>query len=43
MGRRSRGVALYVKEGIDCEELCLGNSHRQVESLWLKSKDRTKK
>lgn len=31
------------KEGIDSEELPLSNSHEQVESLWVKIKDRTSK
>ena len=26
-------------EGIDCEELCLRNSHNQVKRLWVKIKD----
>ena len=38
-GRRGGGVALYVRKWIDCEELCLRNSHNQVESLWVKVKD----
>lgn len=38
-GRRHRGVALYVKKLIDCEELLLRNSHGQIESLWVKVKD----
>ena len=42
-GRRGGGVALYVRKWIDCEELCLRNSHDQVESLWLKIKDRSSK
>ena len=37
------GVALYVRKWIDCEELCLRNSHDQVESLWVKIKDRSSK
>ncbi|GAB0203009.1 hypothetical protein GRJ2_002766500 [Grus japonensis] len=32
--RRAGGVALYIKKWIDCEELSLKNSHKQVESLW---------
>ena len=38
-GRRGRGVALYVRKWIDCEEMCLRNSHDQVERLWFKIKD----
>ena len=37
--RRGGGVALYVRKWIDCKELCLRNSHDQVESLWVKIKD----
>ncbi|GAB0207707.1 hypothetical protein GRJ2_003236400 [Grus japonensis] len=33
-GRMGGGIALYVKKWIDCEELSLKNSHKQVESLW---------
>ena len=33
-------VGLYV---IDCEELCLSNSHDQVESLWVKIRDQSSK
>ena len=32
-GRRGGGVVLCVRKWIDCEELCLRNSHDQVESL----------
>ncbi len=32
-GRSGGGVALYVRTWIDCEELCLRNSHDQVKSL----------
>ncbi|KAK4816205.1 hypothetical protein QYF61_012670 [Mycteria americana] len=42
-GRRARGVALYVKNGIVCEELSLKNSHKQVESLWVRIRDRGNK
>ncbi|XP_035169883.1 uncharacterized protein LOC118159406, partial [Oxyura jamaicensis] len=42
-GRRGGGVALYVRKWIDCEELCLRNSHDQVESLWVKIKDLSSK
>ena len=42
-GRRGGGVALYVKEWIDCEELPLRNSQEQVENLWVRIRDRTNK
>ena len=42
-GRRGGGVALYVRNWVDCEELCLRNSHNQVESLWVKIKDQSSK
>ena len=42
-GRKGGGVALYVGKWIDCEELCLRNSHDRVESLWVKIKDRSSK
>ena len=38
-GRRGGGVAFYVRKWIDGEELCLRNSHKQVESLWIKIED----
>jgi len=31
------------RKWIDCEELCLRNSHNQVESLWVKMKDESSK
>ena len=40
---RGGGVALCVKEWIDCEELPLRNSWEQVKSLWVKIRDRTSK
>lgn len=33
-GRKGGGIALYIREGIYCEELSLRNRHRQVKSLW---------
>jgi len=33
---RGGGVALSVKEGINCRELSLRNSQERVESLWIK-------
>ena len=41
--RRGGGVALCVRKWINCEELCLRKSHDQVESLWVKIKDRSSK
>lgn len=35
-GRRGRGVAFNVREGIDCKKLPLRNSPRQAESLQVK-------
>ena len=32
-GRRGGGVALYVRKWIDCKEVCLRNSHDQVQEL----------
>ena len=31
--RKGVGVDLYVRKWIDCKELCLTNSHDQVENL----------
>ncbi|KAK4806761.1 hypothetical protein QYF61_005557 [Mycteria americana] len=42
-GRRGRGVALYIKKWIECEELSLKNSHKQVKSLWVRIRDRSNK
>ena len=42
-GRRGGRVALYVWKWIDYEELCLRNSHCQVESLWVRIRDRSSK
>lgn len=42
-GKRGGGVTLYIKRWIECEELPLKNSHKQVESLWVKIRDRTNK
>ena len=43
LGRKGGGVALYVKEWIDCEELPLRNSHDQVESLWVRIRNGSNK
>ncbi|GAB0209484.1 hypothetical protein GRJ2_003414100 [Grus japonensis] len=42
-GRRGGGTALYVKKWIDCKQLTLKNSHEQVESLWVRIRDRGNK
>jgi len=42
-GKRGGGVALYIKKLIQCEELSLKNSHKQVESLWVRIRDRGNK
>ena len=42
-GRRGGRVVLCVRKWIDCEELCLRNSHDQVKSLWVKIKDQSSK
>lgn len=43
LGRRGMGITPNVKEWLDCEELPLRNSHKQVKSLWVKIKDYTNK
>lgn len=42
-GRRGRGVALYVKKWMDCKELPVRNSHKQVASLWVEVRSGSKK
>jgi len=42
-GKRGGGIALYIKKSIECEELSLKNSHEQVESLWVRIRDRGEK
>jgi len=37
------GIALYMKKAIQCEELSLKNSHKQVESVWVRIRDRGNK
>jgi len=39
-GKRGGGVALYIKKSIQYEELSLKNSHEQVESLWVRIRNR---
>jgi len=43
LGKRGGGVALYIKKSIQCEYLSLKNSHEQVESLWVRIRDRGNK
>jgi len=42
-GKTGRGGTLCIKKSIQCEELSLKNSHEQVESLWVKIRDRGNK
>lgn len=42
-GERGREVALRIKRWIKCEELSLKSSHEQVESLWVRIRDRGNK
>ena len=42
-GRRGGSVALYVRKWIDCEELYMRKRHNQVESLWVRIRDRSSK
>jgi len=42
-GKRGRSAALYINKWIECEELSLKNSHKQVESLWVRISDRGNK
>ena len=39
---RGRGVTLYVRGGIEWEELPLRYNHNQVKCLWVKIKDQTR-
>jgi len=41
--KRGGGVALYIKKWIELEELSLKHSHEQVESLWVRIRDRGNK
>ncbi|GAB0202653.1 hypothetical protein GRJ2_002730900 [Grus japonensis] len=36
--RRGGGVALYVREQLECIELCLGVDEERVKSLWVRIK-----
>ena len=40
-GKRGEDVDLYFKKSIQCEELSLKNSHKQVKSLWVRTCNRT--
>jgi len=42
-GRKGVGIALYIKEGIECEELFLKNGHEQAESLGVRVRDQGNK
>lgn len=39
--QRQGGAALYIKEGMEYEELSLKNDHDQVKSLWVKVRDQS--
>jgi len=41
--KRGGGIALYINKSVQCEELSLKNSHKQVESLWVRIRDRGNK
>lgn len=38
LGKRGGGVALYVREQLECTQLQLGEGEGQVESLWVRLK-----
>jgi len=42
-GKRGRDISLYIEKSIQCEELSLKNSREQVESLWVRIRDRSHK
>jgi len=42
-GRKGGGVATYIREGIECEELSLKNNHEQAECLWVTGRDQGSK
>jgi len=35
-GKRGEGITLYIRKGIECEELPMKNGQEQVESLWVR-------
>ena len=39
-GRRGGGIALYIKKTLQSEELSLKKNHEQVESLWVRIRER---
>ncbi|PKU40814.1 egf-like repeat and discoidin i-like domain-containing protein 3 [Limosa lapponica baueri] len=41
--KESWGFTVYIKKWIECEELSLKNSHKQVESLWVRLRDQGNK
>lgn len=43
LGRTGWGATLYVREQLDCVELCLGMDEELMENLWVRIKDRTGK
>lgn len=43
MGRRGGGVALYMREHLECMELCLRRSEEPTGILWVGIKERTGK
>jgi len=42
-GKRGRGISQFIKKSIQCEELSLKSNHEQVESLWVRIRDRGNK
>ena len=38
LGKQGGGVALYVREQLECTQLHLGEGEGQVESLWVRIK-----
>lgn len=42
-GRRGGGVALSVRQHLECIELCLRVDDERVESLWVRIKGQTRK
>jgi len=43
LGNRGGGVALHIEKSIQCEELSMKKSHKQVKSLWITIRDRGNK
>lgn len=42
-GRKGGGVALYIKRAVECKVLSLKNSHKLIESLWVRNRDQGNK